>query len=94
MTLHYFGAKIWIPRYELTPHYPTLTETETEKLRKRREGCRFLVPGVPEAPSGGAEGGEEEVVGRLAEAEGDQQLKSDKLAKLNFSPRIALFIRS
>ena len=52
------------------------TETETEnetETEKRREECRLLVPGVPEAPSGGAEGGEEEVAGGFAEAEGDKQ---------------------
>ena len=57
------------------------TETETEnetETEKRREECRLLVPGVPEAPSGGAEGGEEEVAGGFAEAEGD--LKLDKQA--------------
>ena len=42
------------------------------------EGCRLLVPGVPQASAGGAEGGEEEVVGGFAEAEGE--LKLDKQA--------------
>ena len=35
------------------------------------EGCRLLVPGVPQASAGGAEGGEEEVAGGIAEAEGE-----------------------
>ena len=35
------------------------------------EGCRLLVPGVPQAFAGGAEGGEEEVAGGIAEAEGE-----------------------
>ena len=35
------------------------------------EGCRLLVPGVPQASSGGAEGGEEEVAGGIAETEGE-----------------------
>ena len=48
-------------------------------MRKERGECWLLVPGVPEAPSGGAEGGEKEIVGGLAETEGE--LKSGFNAK-------------
>ena len=54
------------------------TATGIENETETGKGCRLLVPGVPEAPSGGTEGGEEEVVGGFAEAEGE--LKSDKQA--------------
>ena len=49
------------------------------------EGCRLLVPGVPQAFAGGAEGGEEEVAGSFAETKGG--MKMSLLGNLKIATR-------